>query len=178
MVETVVSPSSRANDRYITGVGSTDAQRPIATAPYRLRDLKARERWVAGVLVLVMMAPFVLSVGRAIRADWYPLGDDALISLRAQEASRGDFPLVGQPSTSHLYGAKVIAHPGPIEFYWLAVPQRVLGPALGTILAMSALYFSAVLVTAWMVFGVQARCQVQSVRWHSPGCCRFRGVPC
>lgn len=153
---------------------SAPSQRP----PYRLRDLKARERWVAGVLVLVMMAPFVLSVGRAIRADWYPLGDDALISLRAQEASRGDFPLVGQPSTSHLYGAKVIAHPGPIEFYWLAVPQRVLGPALGTILAMSALYFSAVLVTAWMVFGVQARCQVQSVRWHSPGCCRFRGVPC
>ena len=127
---------------------SAPSQRP----PYRLRDLKARERWVAGVLVLVMMAPFVLSVGRAIRADWYPLGDDALISLRAQEASRGDFPLVGQPSTSHLYGAKVIAHPGPIEFYWLAVPQRVLGPALGTILAMSALYFSAVLVTAWMVF--------------------------
>lgn len=58
---------------------SAPSQRP----PYRLRDLKARERWVAGVLVLVMMAPFVLSVGRAIRADWYPLGDDALISLRA-----------------------------------------------------------------------------------------------
>ena len=120
--------------------------------PYRLRDLPGRERWVAGALILVMLAPFVLSVGRAIQADWYPLGDNALISLRAQEVSKADFPLVGQPSTSHLYTENRIAHPGPIEFYWLAAPQRLLGPALGTILAMSALYFSAVLVTAWIVF--------------------------
>ena len=74
---TVTSPASAAP------MPSAPSQRP----PYRLRDLKARERWVAGVLVLVMMAPFVLSVGRAIRADWYPLGDDALISLGFVEGS-------------------------------------------------------------------------------------------
>ncbi|MCB1027883.1 MAG: hypothetical protein KDB24_08995, partial [Microthrixaceae bacterium] len=120
--------------------------------PYRLADLSGRARLVALLLVLMMLAPFILSAGRAIKAGWYPLGDDALISLRAQEVSRADFPLVGQPSTSHLYTEERIAHPGPIEFYWLAAPQRLLGPALGTILAMSALYFSAVLVTAWIVF--------------------------
>lgn len=125
---------------------------PIEVPPYRLSALSRPERAVALVLVLVLLAPFALSVARAIQADWYPLGDDALISLRAQEASRADFPLVGQPSTSHLYTENRIAHPGPIEFYWLAAPQRLLGPALGTILAMSALYFSAVLVSAWIVF--------------------------
>jgi hypothetical protein len=120
--------------------------------PYRMRDLGQRERWLAAALLLAILAPFVLTVVRAIDSGWYPLGDDAYINLQAYGVMDGEFPLVGLPSTSYLYSGEQVAHPGPIEFYWLAVPQRLLGPALGTLLAMAVVYASSVLVAAWIVF--------------------------
>ena len=84
--------------------------------PYRMRDLGQRERWLAAALLLAILAPFVLTVVRAIDSGWYPLGDDAYINLQAYGVMDGEFPLVGLPSTSYLYSGEQVAHPGPIEF--------------------------------------------------------------
>jgi hypothetical protein len=101
------------------------------------------------VLVLV---PFGASAVRAIHVQWIPSGDDALIGLRAHDVFTAERPLIGQPSTSHLYGPEVgTAHPGPIEFYWLAVPLRLLGPAVGMIVGSLAFNLAGVLVAAWVV---------------------------
>jgi hypothetical protein len=119
---------------------------------HRLRDLSRRQALVAAAMVALVLVPFVASAARAVHVHWLPSGDDALIGLRAHDVFTADRPLVGQPSTSHLYGPEAgTAHPGPIEFYWLAVPLRLLGPAVGMIVGSLAFNLAAVLVAPWVV---------------------------
>jgi hypothetical protein len=119
---------------------------------HRLRDLSRRQALVAAAMVALVLVPFVASAVRAVHVQWIPSGDDALIGLRAHDVFTADRPLVGQPSTSHLYGPEAgTAHPGPIEFYWLAVPLRLLGPAVGMIVGTLAFNLAAVLVAPWVV---------------------------
>lgn len=120
---------------------------------HRLRELDVRGRLIAALLVGLLLVQFGASVGRAAQVEWLPSGDDALIGLRAHDVFSGHLPLVGQPSTSHLYGPEQgSAHPGPIEFYWLAVPLRVLGPAAGMIVGAGLFNLASVLVAGWVVF--------------------------
>ncbi len=119
---------------------------------HRLRDLSRRQALVAAAMVVLVLVPFGASAVRAIHVQWIPSGDDALIGLRAHDVFTAERPLVGQPSTSHLYGPEAgTAHPGPIEFYWLAIPLRVLGPAVGMIVGALAFNLAGVLVAAWVV---------------------------
>lgn len=119
---------------------------------HRLRDLNRRQAAVAAVLVLLLVAHVGASVVRARHVHWVPSGDDALIGLRAHDALGSHRPLVGQPSTSHLYGpTEGTSHPGPIEFYWLAGPIRLLGPSAGMILGAAAFNLAAILIAAWVV---------------------------
>lgn len=119
---------------------------------HRLRDLDRRQRTVAAVLVTLMLVPFGASIGRVVHVAWLPMGDNALIGLRALDVWSRHLPLVGQPSTSHLYGPRTgTAHPGPIEFYWLAVPMRILGPTVGMITGAALVNVASVLVAAWVV---------------------------
>lgn len=93
------------------------------------------------------------SLARALAAEWVPSGDDALIVLQAFDVLSTDPPLVGQPSTAEAYAPGLAArHPGPIEFYALALPVWALGPALGTLLTIAAVSATALLVTAWVAF--------------------------
>ncbi|MCU1356693.1 MAG: hypothetical protein JWM89_2111 [Acidimicrobiales bacterium] len=120
---------------------------------HRLRDLDRRQRLLAAGLVALLLVPFGASLGRAIHQAWLPSGDDALIGLRSLDVFSRHLPLVGQPSTSHLYGDKIsTAHPGPIEFYWLAVPVRLFGAAVGMIVGIGLANLAGVLVAAWVVF--------------------------
>jgi hypothetical protein len=119
---------------------------------HRLRDLSRRQALVAGAMVLLVVAPFASSIVRARSMHWLPSGDDALIGLRSWDVFSSNRPLLGQGSTSHLYGHEGgTSHPGPIEFYWLAVPMRLLGPAAGMILGIAVVNLAAVLVAAWVV---------------------------
>ena len=120
---------------------------------HRLRDLARRQALVAVALVLLVVAPFVASILRARSLHWLPSGDDALIGLRSWDVLSSHRPLIGQGSTTHLYGHDGgTSHPGPIQFYVLAVPIRVLGPAPGMLLTSAAVNLAAVLVAAWVVF--------------------------
>jgi len=119
---------------------------------YRLRDLDRRQACLAAVFVVLLFVPFGVSMARAANLGFVPSGDDALIGLRAHDVFSDRRPLIGQPSTSHLYGPETgTSHPGPIEFYWLAAPMRVFGPSVGAIAAMAIVTLSSVLVTAWVV---------------------------
>lgn len=119
---------------------------------HRLRDLEGRQVLVAAVMVVLVLVPFGASAARAHHRGWLPSGDDALIGLRTHDVLTSERPLVGQPSTSHLYGAKKdTSHPGPIEFYWLAGPLRVLGPSTGMLAGILVVNAAAVLVAAWVV---------------------------
>lgn len=119
---------------------------------HRLRDLDRRQAVVAVALVALLLAPFAVSLARAAHVAWLPSGDDALIGLRARDAFSAERALIGQPSTSHLYADDVGAHhPGPIEFFWLAIPVRVLGASAGMLVGIALVNAASVLVALWVV---------------------------
>jgi hypothetical protein len=124
-----------------------------AGPPFRLRDLRGYERWVAAGAFALVLVPFVVALVRAYGDGWVPSGDEANIATRALDVFSKHPPLTGLPSTSYLYGDKVYAyHPGPFEFYLLAVPLRVLGQTTGPLLTASAINAFMVCVAMWAVF--------------------------
>jgi hypothetical protein len=125
----------------------------LARARWRFRDLQARERWYALAMVCLILVPFAVSLTRAFRAGWMPSGDVANIATRALDVFSHHPPLTGLPSTSELYGSKIQTnHPGPIEFYLLAVPLRVLGMTAGPLLTAAAINCTFVLLALWAFF--------------------------
>jgi hypothetical protein len=74
--------------------------------------------------------PILVVMVRTIAADWAPLGDNAMIAIRAYDVFSADPPLVGQSSG----GATTVLDqrafcPGPLLFWLLAVQARFLDPA-------------------------------------------------
>src|SRR4051794_9652176 len=90
--------------------------------PHPLRDLTRRQRWFAAVMVVMLLVPFGVGLYRAAHGHWLPSGDNALIALRTRDVFSHHPPLVGQPSTAAQYVQTSKArHPGPIEFYAMAL---------------------------------------------------------
>ena len=104
-------------------------------------------------MFVLLLVPFVVALVRAYHDGWVPSGDEANIATRALDVFSRHPPLTGLPSTSSLYGDKILTnHPGPIEFYLLAVPLRVLGMTTGPLLTAAAINASFVLIAAWVFF--------------------------
>jgi hypothetical protein len=122
-------------------------------ARYRLGDLEGRERRLAIAMLVLLMVPFVVALVRAFRDGWMPSGDEANIAIRALDVFSHHPPLTGLPSTSALYGDGIATnHPGPIEFYLLAVPLRTLGFSVGPLFSAAAINAGCVLIAWWVFF--------------------------
>lgn len=71
--------------------------------------------------------PVIVSVVRALAADWVPLGDDGVIASRSFDVLSIHTPLVGQFSTASIAGVGTVYSPGPLLYWLLAVPARFIG---------------------------------------------------
>ncbi len=132
-------------------------------------------RWFLLAFVVVALIPIVGSAIRLGHAGWLPEGDDAMIARRTMSVFSTHPPLSGQPSTAgNLFtlahppapggGAATPAaeidasHPGPLEYYLLAVPYRLGGWSPWALLAAVALVNGACVVAAvvfaWRRLGV------------------------
>jgi hypothetical protein len=120
--------------------------------PRRVRDYHGRDRaLIVGVFVLTLV-PFVVALVRARQDGWVPSGDEANIATRSLDVFSRHPPLTGLPTTSYLTGSGIFtSHPGPIEFYLLAVPLRAFGANLGMPLTAAAINAAAVIVTLWVI---------------------------
>ena len=119
----------------------------------RWRDLDQRNRgWALAVGAALLLAPLVAFA--RFTPDWSPQGDPALMALRALDTGTSRTPLLGQPSQSLLYadGVAAVHHPGPLHFYVLALPVRLLGGALGMSLMSVVITGSCLVTAAWAVF--------------------------
>jgi hypothetical protein len=127
----------------------------VAPSIHRLRDLDRCGRVWAGLFAVGLLLAPVLAFAWAA-PDWAPEGDPALMAVRALDVGTSRTPLVGQPSTSGLYGGDAggrhVAHPGPLHFYLMALPVRLAGPALGMLAVSLLVTGGAVLVAAWATF--------------------------
>jgi hypothetical protein len=148
-VTDVSTPTTTADVPAASDVAGREDARP----PYRLRDLRGNERWIALAAFVLLAVPFVVALVRAYRGGWVPSGDEANIATRALDVFSKHPPLTGLPSTSFLYGAEVFTyHPGPIEFYLLAIPLRVLGMTTGPLLTAVAINGAWVCIALWVFF--------------------------
>jgi hypothetical protein len=143
-----VSEAGASDGGASEGVASGSATSPI----HRVRELDRRDRRLAaGIGAALLLGPLV-AVAVFIR-DWTPGGDPALMALRALDVGTADTPMIGQPSSSNLYaGSRAAHHPGPLHFYLLALPVRVLGGATGMLLVSAVITGTALLASAWAIF--------------------------
>jgi hypothetical protein len=133
--------------------GAAGAAGPPMGGVHRLRDLDRRGRLVA---VLFVAALLLAPVGAFVRMapDWAPANDPALMGLRALDVGTSRTPVSGQPSESRLYVSDVatVTHPGPLHFYALALPVRLLGAATGMLVVSVLIVAGALVLAAWAVF--------------------------
>jgi hypothetical protein len=119
-----------------------DAQ-PDASAPIR----RSRSRVLLVVVIVLLIIPFAVLFARAVFGSWDSVSDHASIELRTRAVGTADTPLVGPYSR---YGWN---HPGPLLFYVLTLPYRVLGSESTGILAGAVLVNAAAIAcSVWMLW--------------------------
>ncbi len=95
-----------------------------------------------------MVVPAVAQPFRAASDGWFPLGDDAVIAVKADDVFSGHPPLIGMPSTLSNVTAESAAsertsHLGPMLFWLIAIPERFGGRGLGVSLPVAMLAVAA-----------------------------------
>lgn len=84
--------------------------------------------WLRLVLFGVVMLPMLVGAVGLLLAGWWPLSDLAYIGTRSIDVWSSQPPVLGMRSTSGADAGGVAAHhPGPLEFYVLAVPMLLTG---------------------------------------------------
>jgi hypothetical protein len=78
----------------------------------------------------------VLSAADLVRSAWAPVIDNGLVAAMTVDSISADPPLVGMPTSIGLEDGVPLSHPGPLGFWLLAVPTKVLGePGDGLVVA-------------------------------------------
>lgn len=103
---------------------------------------------VAGVATIL---PVWVAVFRVGMRHLIPVGDTAIMALRAPDVVSGDFPLIGMPASSASSAEQIVHFPGAWQLYWLAIPVKVLGATWGTVVAMGALNTIWIVLVIWLL---------------------------
>jgi hypothetical protein len=90
---------------------------------------------VVATLALAASAPSLVAGVEAVASGWRPIGDAALIELRALDVFSRHHPLLGTYASSSING-EAANHPGPLMFDLVAVPARFGGGGVAVALAL------------------------------------------
>ena len=113
------------------------AQRIIARSGYEL------------IAVTLAVLPIAVAFVRSVTRRWIPVGDAALVEIRARDVfSARHFPLLGTWSSASRAAGKDLNHPGPLLFDVLAVPVRLFGGPVGVALGVALINACAVVGVA------------------------------
>ena len=88
-------------------------------------------QWARVAVTAVVIVPFLTAVARAIRRDWFPIGDNALLFIRTRDVWTEDHPLLGSWTSASLSVGENMNNPGAM-YDWLVAPFAHLlspGPA-------------------------------------------------
>jgi hypothetical protein len=109
---------------------------PVAAATRRLPPA-----WL--VVTGLTTALIVFCTGRGLARGYEPIGDNAMIELRAWDVFSRDFPLLGSGSSATLSAGRDVNHPGPLLFEYFAIPVRLLGGSVGLAVGAAVLNIAA-----------------------------------
>ncbi|HWL43528.1 MAG TPA: hypothetical protein VNQ73_11340 [Ilumatobacter sp.] len=103
---------------------------------------------------LVVALPIVVAVARAVARGWFPIGDDALLTLRAADVFTRHHPLLGSWTSASLALGTDVNNPGPLyddllaPFMWTF--GRAFGYGPGVAIGVGAINVAAALATVWV----------------------------
>lgn len=116
----------------------------VATPARRHRD---RRKIAAVVVTALVVAPIMWTALHAAVSHWIPTGDWAVIELHTRDVGTSATPLVGPYSR---FGWN---HPGPMLYWFLALPYRLSGSSSASLLVGAALLnIIAVAGTGWFAW--------------------------
>ncbi len=95
------------------------------------------------VVAACTTAVVVFATIRGLASGYQPVGDNALIELRARDVFTGHWPLLGTWSSASVAAGQDLNHPGPLLFDLFAVPVRALGGRAGIAVGAAALNIAA-----------------------------------
>lgn len=78
------------------------------------------ERWAARLAVGSVVSTILVAGVRAVLDGWYPIGDNALLTLRARDVLTDHHPWLGTWTSASLSIGTPINNPGPLQFDLLA----------------------------------------------------------
>jgi hypothetical protein len=81
-------------------------------------------RWAVRLAVLL---PIAVAVARAVANDWFPVGDSALLTIRAADVGTRHHPLLGSWTSASLALGTDVNNPGPLYFDLLAPSMWTFG---------------------------------------------------
>lgn len=94
------------------------------------------QRWA---LVAVVSAPIVLAAARAVRRGWFPIGDSALLYIRAADVGTRHHPWLGSWTSASLSVGTNMNNPGAM-YDWLMAPfARLLPPGPGAAIGVACI---------------------------------------
>ncbi len=115
------------------------------TAPSGHRRRSVLADRVVAVCCLAWAVPTVVSIGRAIARDWYPIDDQALIAVGARDVFTGHHRWIGT-AASVSFRHTLANHPGPLQFDLVALPVRLFGSGWGLAIGVALVNLGAGLV--------------------------------
>jgi hypothetical protein len=105
-------------------------------------------RWSRGLAYALTVLPFVTASVRAIVNDWFPIGDSALLYLRAADVGTPHHPLLGSWSSASRSLGRNINNPGPIYADLVAPFAHVFTPGVGNAVGVATVNAAFVLGAA------------------------------
>jgi hypothetical protein len=102
--------------------------------------------WALAVL------PVIIATVRGIRRGWLPIGDNALVAIRAHDVLTSHHPWLGTWSSASLDAGKDLNHPGPLLFDSVAPTVKLFGGHGGLavgVMIVNILAITTIAVFAW-----------------------------
>jgi hypothetical protein len=100
------------------------------------------------VLYAAVVLPFLTAAVRAIRDDWFPIGDSALLYLRTADVGTEHHPLLGSWSSASLSLGRNINNPGPLYDDLMAPFAHLFPTGVGNVIGVSALNLGFIVLAA------------------------------
>jgi hypothetical protein len=114
------------------GSQATEAELgPGARAPGEEARARRRDRALLAVVLAAVNMPILVATSRALARGWQPLGDDALVVVRARDVGTSHHPLLGLWTSASVVVGDHVNNPGPLYFEAIAPAVRLFGPWVG-----------------------------------------------
>lgn len=110
--------------------------------------------WLRWALRLAIVVPIAVAAARAVATGWFPVGDSALLAIRARDVGTADHPLLGSWTSASLTLGTNVNNPGPLypdllaPFMWTIGRWSSIGT--GIAIGVASVNTGFALLTGWV----------------------------